>query len=293
MNMAGRWIADTGSGAGPHQRRAPPIGAFLRARFDRRVDMQSVGMIAIAALPLLVFLLCLLMLGYGLRQLRVALALRRSDGSIADVGGGYAHARGTAKSDGATLEAPFTGTTCVAYEAAVEQLVRTGPENHPGKRWQSKETLRESREFLIEDDTGRVRVQPAEADWKLGVSHEHHVDEGEAPTGSYAAFIEDRDVFIFDDEAVAETHDFRFVERRIDVDGPATILGPSRSETTGRARATFARGDTPLAWLRRPYLLSNDEIDRSYYLDNGLKLMIIGLPTAVGMLAFLRAILLS
>lgn len=253
--------------------------------------MQLAGTIALAAIPTLILPVGLFVTGYGLRQLRIALALRGTDGTIADLGGGYEYARGTARPDGATVEAPFTGTECVVSEAAIEDWV--SDTDGTGGHWQSKETVQESCEFLIEDDTGRARVLPAEADWQMAIDHEHHVDQGEAPTGPYADFVESRDVFIFDDEAVAETHDFRFVERRIDVDGPAAVLGPSTSKHVGRARVGFGPSGIPGAWLLKPFVLSNEAIDGDENLLSGAFLTVFGLIFSGAALAFLRAIVLS
>jgi len=111
--------------------------------------------------------------------------------------------------------------------------------------------------------------------------------------GAYADFFADHDVYLFDDDGVAEAHDIRFVERRIDVDGPAAVLGSSRDEPTGRARVRFGASDIPGAWLCQPFVLSNEAIDGSSKVAGGVVALLFGLLFAGLGLAFLRVLLLS
>ena len=62
--------------------------------------------------------------------------------------------------DAGTVTAPFTGAECLAYTYEVEELRSQGR----GESWETLDTGMGGVNFVVEDDTGRVEVDPTGAD---------------------------------------------------------------------------------------------------------------------------------
>lgn len=91
---------------------------------------------------------------------------------------------------GERLEAPFTGTDCLAYRWRVETRRRSGDNN----RWVHVASGDESVPFRLEDDSGRILVDPEGAELSIGISDTTNVGRGETAEGRIAAFLESVDV---------------------------------------------------------------------------------------------------
>lgn len=164
----------------------------------------------------------------GVLQLRDSLDVRGTDwGDIVDLDGGYGkvHARVTEADE--TVTAPFSGRDCVAVEAAIEryQTVSSGGAGR-NRSWKDDHAVMSAVPFDVDDPTGTVRVEPAGADWSLENDYEQLVAEGEAPTGPHAEFLDEHDVFVFDDQGVSEAHELKFVERRVEPGDEIAVFGP-------------------------------------------------------------------
>jgi hypothetical protein len=92
---------------------------------------------------------------------------------------GYVELEGTARAmDGAPTIAPLSGLSCCWYRFLVEEQVTTRYNNRTETRWQTVDRGESTDTFWLEDDTGRVAVDPEGADiepkhkdvWRSGSS---------------------------------------------------------------------------------------------------------------------------
>jgi len=125
--------------------------------------------------------------------------------------------------DGGTVTAPFTGSDCLAYSYQVQQK--------DGKSWNTLDEGMDGTDFVVDDGSGRVRVDPTGADVRLE-SHSVTVPAGAELPDRLAAYVEstaavdppNRSV----DLRVAELtvgNRQRFIERRLDRDEAAYVYG--------------------------------------------------------------------
>lgn len=147
---------------------------------------------------------------------------------------GPAEVEGTARGDEKGVEAPFTGTVCLAYEYEVQEYRSSGKSNY----WKTLDEGMNSVPFLVEDDTGRVQIDGTEAELHLS-SETLELSPGEEPPERIARYIQQTD----DIEQQDSTLDLgitelnfgnkqRFIERRLDIDESVHVYG-----TVGRAPA--------------------------------------------------------
>lgn len=107
------------------------------------------------------------LLGGG-RRLRTTYHILRNDPlDVRSVNGhrGPVEVEGTAVADDdhGTVTAPFTGTECLAYTYEVEEWRSSGNSSS----WQTLDEGQGGVDFLVDDGTGRVRVDPQGADIRL------------------------------------------------------------------------------------------------------------------------------
>lgn len=136
---------------------------------------------------------------------------------------------GTAReADGpGTVTAPFTGAACLAYTYEVEELRSSGKSSS----WHTLDEGAAGVEFLVEDGTGRVRVDPTGADLRLE-SHRLRVSPGDELPERLAAYVDTTgDVERQDDTVdllVTELNvgnEQRFTERRLDPGESVYVYG--------------------------------------------------------------------
>ena len=157
--------------------------------------------------------------------------------------------------DGGTVEAPFTGTECLAYSYEVEQERDTV---HNRKEWDTLDTGLEGGEFIVDDGTGRVVVDPDGADIHAE-AYTETVYAGDEPPEPLAECIADNDAvepqgapLALEGGELTSGWDQRFTEHRIDVDDSVYVYGQSRRDTSAewgesRVDALVADGDaTPV-----------------------------------------------
>lgn len=136
-----------------------------------------------------------------------------------------------AASGGRTLQAPFTGTACLACEYEVQEWQNTNNGGH----WNTLAEGSDAVPFLAEDDTGSVAVDPEEAEFSLEVDAEIESGSGETPPEPVQRFLEGIGV----DREEGGTRSFgpisvntgdkrRYVERRLDPGDPVHVYGQSR-----------------------------------------------------------------
>lgn len=77
----------------------------------------------------------------------------------------------------ALLESPFQGTGCVMYECKIEELRSDGDDEH----WVTIYKDRRSPGFYLEDDTGRVAVDPSDAEWGFEADYREKFQENDVP----------------------------------------------------------------------------------------------------------------
>lgn len=139
-----------------------------------------------------------------------------------------------------TVTAPFSGSECVAYTYEVEELRSSGKSSS----WHTLDEGMAGVDFLVEDETGAVRVDPDGADIRLE-DHSTHLSPGDELPPRIEAYVRDtEDVEPQDttvDLLVTELNlgnEQRFTERRLDVGETVYVYGQVR------------RGSTP-AWGSR------------------------------------------
>jgi hypothetical protein len=157
---------------------------------------------------------------------------------------GYVELRGLAQADEGTLRARLTGSSCLWYRFRVEQRQRSGRRD----TWVTLEKGESERPFLLNDGTGRCRVEPAgarlhcrrRARW-LGPSRE---PGRRAPRflalGGWLPIplgLGDR---------------YRFTEERIEPDDPLYVLGRLETPRRGLAEQDRLRRSLLGVWKRDP-----------------------------------------
>lgn len=159
----------------------------------------------------------------SVQQIRYSASVRNATWQdVIDLDGGHAKLEGRVADDGETIAAPFTGRECVVVEAAIERYQTAGSTNG----WEADHTELKSGPFTLEDPTGSVTVDPSGAELSLATDHEHLIEVAEKPTGPYAEFVDEHDIYIFDDEGVSEAQELKFVERRIEPGDEIAVFGP-------------------------------------------------------------------
>ena len=200
-------------------------------------------------------------LAYGLREGFVGYRLHATDptpiGDLANVSGPVEVA-GTARTHDGTLDAPLTGTPCLAYEWEVTERRR---DSDGDTTWTTIASGGSSVPFRVDDGTASVLVDPTDADLRLAEAHETYVGSGERPPETVRAFVER-------EPAVdAEYREFsvgpfdlsagnarRYTESRLDPDEPVYVYGeptyaPGESREVGQVNARIEGG--------RPFIVAD------------------------------------
>lgn len=119
-----------------------------------------------------------------------------------------------------TSRAPFTGTESVLHEWEVRE--NRGDSRNSGG-WSTLDWGQELHPFVLDDGTGAVLVEAAEASRELVETTTFHIDEGESPPPNIASFLDASDQV--SREQVGER---KYEERRIDPGDEAYVVGPVR-----------------------------------------------------------------
>ncbi|AGB16790.1 E3 Ubiquitin ligase [Halovivax ruber XH-70] len=197
----------------------------------------------------------LVALGYGLRELRLAHRILRSgtESVLETTEGGYVELRGRVEPADTALEAPFTGTACVACEYAVEEEQAS----QHGTTWTTIESGSGVVPFHLDDGSGAILVEPEGCQLRLTRDDRIEVDGGTPAPPRIQSYI-DRTESVSDENdtldlrviEVATGADRRYVEKRLDVGATAHVLGTARYDTTVATEAgqvNAAVGRSPAA----------------------------------------------
>ncbi len=193
-------------------------------------------------------------LAYGLREGLVAYRLHATEPTpVADLANvsGTVEIAGTARVHDGTIEAPLTGTPCLAYEWTVTERRR---DSDGDTTWTTIASGSSSVPFRVDDGTANVLVDPASADLRLAEAREIHVGSGERPPEAVRAFVErEPDVDTEYGEFSVGPFDLsfgnarRYTESRLDPDEPVYVYGtttyaPGESREVGQVNARIEGG---------------------------------------------------
>jgi hypothetical protein len=177
------------------------------------------------------------------------IAVERADGPV--------EVEGTASAIGEPLEAPLTGTPCLAYEYEVEELQSSGKNSS----WKTVDEGRAATAFRLEDETASVRVDPAGAELALSTDATARVDGGEAEPERIREFLEHESDLESENTSldlkvvqIATGNDRKYHERRLEPGGEAYVFGESRydidaRETMRDVSAVIGDGDATPAFV--------------------------------------------
>jgi hypothetical protein len=196
----------------------------------------------------------LFVLAYGLREGLVGYRLHAVDPTpVADLANvsGPVEVSGTARTHDGTVEAPLTGTPCLAYEWAVEERRRDGDGDGT---WTTIASGGSSIPFRADDGVASVLVDPTDADLRLAEAREIGVGTGEAPPDAVRAFLErEPDVapeyreFRLGPFDLSSGNARRYRESRLDPGEPVYVYGrstyaPGTSREAGQVNARIGCG---------------------------------------------------
>lgn len=142
---------------------------------------------------------------------------------------GPVEVRGTARrtDEGETVTTPFTESRCLAYEYEAQEYQSSGQHSH----WKTLDEGGERVPFLVEDDTGLVRVDPAGAELHFE-EHSLKIDGGTELPARIAEYVRETDEVDPQDKSIDLVvteldygNDQRFVERRLDVGERVYVYG--------------------------------------------------------------------
>ncbi|QIO23805.1 GIDE domain-containing protein [Haloarcula sp. JP-L23] len=186
-------------------------------------------------LPQLVALAFLAVAGYlcvtGGRELTTVFHILRNDPvPVRELHGytGPVEITGTAvASEEGTVTAPFTGSPCLAYTYEVEELRSSGKRSS----WHTLEEGMDGVDFVVDDGTDRVRVDPTGADIRLE-DHTVTVPPGTELPDRLARYVAETDAVDPQNRTVdllvtelSVGNRQRFTERRLDVGESVYVYG--------------------------------------------------------------------
>lgn len=172
---------------------------------------------------------------YGLRPLAVLPRLLRAEVvDPADVrsDASFAACRGRAESVGESLDAPFTGKSCLGVEYEVAE--RTFTFSEIPLTWTRIDDGVATVPFELRGDADRVRVQPGSRRFSLDTDDETvTVPAGEQPSDRIASFVAVRDGLAPASAGVLSALGVgtrRYTERRVDPGEPHVVAGRPERE---------------------------------------------------------------
>ena len=196
----------------------------------------------------------LFVLAYGLREGLLGYRLHATDPTpVADLANvsGPVELSGTARVHDGTIEAPLTGTPCLAHEWTVTERRR---DSDGDTTWTTIASGRSGVPFRVDDGVASVLVDPASADLRLAEAREIHAEGGERPPKAVRAFVErEPDVdpefreFSVGPFDLSSGNARRYTESRLDPDEPVYVYGtttyaPGESREAGQVNARVEGG---------------------------------------------------
>ena len=281
------------------------------------VFATSTGSLLVPTLSVLAGVTGAVVLLWGLWELRLAYRIYADEpvSVMETTAGGSVEVTGTVTPADGVLEAPFTETSCVAYEYAVEE--KRTRSSSAGKRtttrteWTEVDSGSRVAPFRLEDDTGRVLVDPAGADLRLSAEGAIRVRGGEIPPEPIASFVRENEAVSDENRSIgigplefATGRDRRYRERRLDVGEIGHVLGTARFDTaasqeagdvTAVIGAAEPSGEERSAWVRHrlfgpPFLIADSSPGRTALRVAGPGLLAVLLGAAlVGVVVLVRS----
>lgn len=186
--------------------------------------------------------------------------------AVRSMAGGVVELEGKAVAE-TTIEAPFSGADCLFYTYAVEEGL---PDDDAGRDWvhQAKDSDRDA--FLLDDGTGRVRVDPRGAElWMPADLSERYEDIDDAPAQVRWAMEQEG----LDDIS----NPFRFSETYLEPGDEVYVLGeaidrPGRASARNEQNLVVADGDSAPAFL----IADSTEEELSEQLTENVRFALVG-----------------
>lgn len=155
---------------------------------------------------------------------------------------------GTARTADEAFAGPFTGEECLICETAVEEYRWSF---RHGGTWKGLASDFRSVPFLLEDDSGRVLVDPRNADVRMGSDAVRiDVDGGSEPPRWVGRYIEENDRISCENRrldlgpfSIPTGADRRYTERRLRPGDEVYVLGRARPRTTRSGTVNAVVGD--------------------------------------------------
>lgn len=144
---------------------------------------------------------------------------------------GPAEIEGTAHADGRDpLTAPFSGTDCLLAKYEIEEYHESNDDDGGGS-WNTIASDTRHAPFVVEDDTGRVLVEPRDAatfdlepeDWT-----ETYVDSSDRGPASIRTFVENSEDLEFPSDASGRENDRKYRQNLIDPGERVYVYGTAR-----------------------------------------------------------------
>ncbi|WP_276258844.1 GIDE domain-containing protein [Haloglomus litoreum] len=180
---------------------------------------------------------------------------RRGDTPTGDVGPGPVAVTGTVEHDDPP-GAPFFGSPAVAWEWSVEAKNRHGTDDDGRRAWSRARTGRGGVPFRLDDGSGPLVVDPAEARLDLSGTTTEERDPDDPP--GRAATAADLDM---------GGERFRFIERRLAPGETVTVLGTAREPVTHDYGDRAGAADDLAAEVGAAAVLT-DAADRSFVVSD-------------------------
>lgn len=141
---------------------------------------------------------------------------------------GLVELRGTVETEGQYLEAPFTGTSCVAYEFEAEEYVSSGKHSH----WDTLAEGNHAIPFRLADGTGSILVEPEDSELTLQSGWETEIGAEESAKDRIREFLTALDVEPGEGSelsvgpiSVGTGDRRRYSEERLDVGETVSVFG--------------------------------------------------------------------
>jgi hypothetical protein len=156
----------------------------------------------------------------------------------------------------ATLEAPLSGATAVAYRLKVDAMPADATDDERDRQRTTEANVERTREFAVRDDTGAVRVDPTDAQLRVSADDERCIEPDDEVPAAFDAFLDREDVdrtgsTLLCEEATLEPGDEAFVfgaasrdESDVVVDGGREflIIPGSRRDAVYKLRSVVLWG---------------------------------------------------
>lgn len=175
---------------------------------------------------------------------------------------GPAEIEGTARGDEKGAKTPFTGTVCLAYEYEVQEYQSSGQHSS----WKTLDEGYHWVPFLVEDATGAVRIDGADAE--LHLSEETlTLDPGDQPPDRIAQYIQQTEDVEQQDGTINlgitelnVGNRQKFIERRLDIDESVHVYGAVERAPAGEWGSNQV--DAMLTSNERTPLIISDSSER-------------------------------